>query len=430
MKRKKRVELDCRTINMAAATDKARFFLEQSVPELKEYEKKKIFNKVGFVRWLEFKVLGERTTDDIQEEITAIVKKRSDFEHKLNARGAQPVDFVRYAQYEMNLDLLRRKRVRRTGVRGAGFSGQRRIFFILDRATRKFHGDIGLWVQYIDYARQQKAYKKLGSVITDALRLHPTNAELWIYAAQYALDDHADMTQSRSYMQRGLRFCKSSKKLWVHYGKLELIYIAKLVARRRILGLGEESLPTPMEEETEVHDPEADVIALPKVTGEDVMPTDGDKDKDGVDNVALQNLASTPALSGAIPLAIFDSAMKHFANDDRFAHEYYTMVEGFQEVPCLRTILEHVVEVMRQTKPASFRTHICYAKVPIAGLSVNSPDFPRALGVSLARLREHGPDRDLAQEVVTWLQPLLKTEDIDPALQKVLAATVSTAERT
>ncbi|KAK5707131.1 U3 snoRNP protein, partial [Elasticomyces elasticus] len=74
---------------MAAAADKARFFLEQSVPELKEYEKKKIFNK---------------------EEITAIVKKRSDFEHKLNARGGQPIDFVRYAQYEMNLDLLRRKR--------------------------------------------------------------------------------------------------------------------------------------------------------------------------------------------------------------------------------------------------------------------------------------------------------------------------------
>lgn len=31
---------------MAAAADKARFFLEQSVPELKEYEKKKIFGKV------------------------------------------------------------------------------------------------------------------------------------------------------------------------------------------------------------------------------------------------------------------------------------------------------------------------------------------------------------------------------------------------
>ena len=326
----------------------------------------------------------------------------------------------------MNLDLLRRKRVRRTGVRSAGFSGQRRIFFILDRATRKFHGDIGLWVQYIEYARQQKAFRKLGSIFTDALRLHPTNADLWIYAAQYALDDHADMTQSRSYMQRGLRFCKSSKQLWVHYGKLELIYIAKLVARRRILGLDNETESVP-KQEGKVHNPDADMIALPKITGEDVMPTEGDRN--GVDNVALQNLASTPTLSGAIPLAIFDNAMKNFNNDDRFGQEFYNMAEEFQEAPCLREILEYVVEVMRQTKPGSYRTHICYAKVPIAGISVNSPEFPRAFGTSLARLREHGPDHNLAQEVVAWLKPLEKADDLDPALQKVLAATIGSAAR-
>ena len=326
----------------------------------------------------------------------------------------------------MNLDLLRRKRVRRTGVRSAGFSGQRRIFFILDRATRKFYGDIGLWVQYIEYARQQKAFRKLGSIFTDALRLHPTNADLWIYAAQYALDDHADMTQSRSYMQRGLRFCKSSKQLWVHYGKLELIYIAKLVARRRILGLDNETESVP-KQEGKVHNPDADMIALPKITGEDVMPTEGDRN--GVDNVALQNLASTPALSGAIPLAIFDNAMKNFNNDDRFGQEFYNMAEEFQEAPCLREILEYVVEVMRQTKPGSYRTHICYAKVPIAGISVNSPEFPRAFGTSLARLREHGPDHNLAQEVVAWLKPLEKADDLDPALQKVLAATIGSAAR-
>lgn len=31
---------------MSAATDKARFYLEQSIPELKEYERKEIFSKV------------------------------------------------------------------------------------------------------------------------------------------------------------------------------------------------------------------------------------------------------------------------------------------------------------------------------------------------------------------------------------------------
>jgi hypothetical protein len=32
--------------NMAGASDKARFYLEQSVPELKEYERRKIFTTV------------------------------------------------------------------------------------------------------------------------------------------------------------------------------------------------------------------------------------------------------------------------------------------------------------------------------------------------------------------------------------------------
>jgi hypothetical protein len=32
---------------MAGASDKARFYLEQFVPELKEYEKKEIFTKVA-----------------------------------------------------------------------------------------------------------------------------------------------------------------------------------------------------------------------------------------------------------------------------------------------------------------------------------------------------------------------------------------------
>ncbi|KAF7121598.1 hypothetical protein CNMCM5793_009068 [Aspergillus hiratsukae] len=391
---------------MSAATDKARFYLEQSVPELKEFEKKKIFSK---------------------DEILSIVKRRSDFEHKLNARGAQPSDFVRYAEYEMNLDTLRRKRVKRLGIRSTPHSGQRRIFFILDRATRKFHGDLGLWIQYIEYARQQKAYKKLSTIFTDALRLHPASVDLWIYAAQYNLDEHADMTMSRTYMQRGLRFCKSSRKLWLHYAKLELIYIAKVVARQRILGLDKTIETSNTAEESGFDDPNADMIVLPKITGEDINPSAGDED--GVDQVALQNLNSTPALSGAIPLAVFDTAMKNFNNDDRFGHEFYDMVSEFEDLPCLRKILGHVVEVLLQHRPSSYRTHICNIKFPTAGIRPTSPEFPRALRESLALLKEHRQDPNVAKEVVSWLQPFLKTEDLDPALQKVIAATIHNAER-
>ncbi|KAJ5156003.1 RRNA processing protein Utp6 [Penicillium capsulatum] len=391
---------------MSAATDKARFFLEQSVPELKEYERKNLFS---------------------QDEIKSIVKKRSDFEHKLNARGTKPVDFVRYVEYEMNLESLRKKRVKRMGIRSAGHSGQRRIFFILDRATRKFHGDTNLWIQYIEYARKQKAHKKLSIIFTDALRFHPTNAELWIYAAKAVLDDHADMSQARSYMQRGLRFCKSTRALWIQYAKLELIYIAKLVARQRILGLGETSQQARPAEEAGPDDLDADMLTLPQITAEDINPT-GDDDEEA--DQAVQNLNNTPALSGAIPLAIFDAAMKNFNGDDLFGLEFYNMATEFQEVPCVSKILDHVVETMQTHKPTSFRTRICFIKLPTAGVSVTSPEFPRALGSSLGRLKESQPlSSDLAQEVVNWLQPLTEQEDLDPALKTVLVSTTRNAQR-
>src|SRR5579871_123959 len=102
------------------AASKARFYLEQSVPEFREWERKRIFSK---------------------DEITSIAKKRSDFEHVLNSRGeSTPLDYSRYAAYEMNLNSLRRKRENRLGVKATSYTCQRRVFFILDRGTRKFPG--------------------------------------------------------------------------------------------------------------------------------------------------------------------------------------------------------------------------------------------------------------------------------------------------
>ena len=327
----------------------------------------------------------------------------------------------------MNLDALRRKRIKRLGVRSAGYTGQRRIFFVLDRATRKFHGDINLWVQYIEYARQQKAYKKLSLIFTDALRVHPANADLWIYAAKYTLDDHADMMLARSYMQRGLRFCKSSKKLWISYAKLELIYIAKLVARQRILGLDNTNERPTAEPKDSYDDMDADEIKLPALTREGMYPDE--KPDVEADLSTIQNLGSSPALSGAIPLAIFDSSVKNFNNDDRFGYDFYNMVLEFENIPCLRKILAHIVDVMLAAKPASSYTLICYVRFPTAGINITSSEFPRALGASLGRLKEHKANPGLAKETINWLQPLASADGVDPALQKVMAATIYRSER-
>jgi U3 small nucleolar RNA-associated protein 6 len=327
------------------------------------------------------------------------------------------VDYARYAEYEMNLDLLRRKRVKRLGIKSTTYIGQRRIFFILDRATRKFHGDIGLWVQYLEYARKQKAHKKLSQIFSDVLRLHPANVELWIYAAKYAVDDHADMTLARSYMQRGLRFCKSAKNLWIQYARLEIIYITKIAARRRILGLDmSHEGPVP---DNPIDEPNADVIVLPQITAEDINPS---LDEDEADQDKLQNLHAVPALSGAIPMAIFDAAMKQFNDDAGLGREFFDMVLQFEDVPCLSKVIDHIVARLLATSPGSYHAQICSIKAPTAGIKLTSPSFPRAFTAALNRLKQYPLEGDLAQAVAEWMQPVVEVKELDPALHKVVVA--------
>lgn len=269
---------------MAGASDKARYYLEQYVPELQEYERKGIFTS---------------------EEITAIASKRSDFEHVLNARGSKPSDYARYATYEMNLDRLRKKRSKRLGVKSTTFSGQRTIFFILDRATKKFPGDMSLWMQYIQFCQKEKANKKLAKIFTSVLRLKPREWGLWVLAAKHYAEGQGDMSTARSYMQRGLRFCKDEKRLWLEYLRLEMVYLAKLAARRKILGFDERKKDVATEEEGNTDD----FLALPEGEAEEVQSEDGPKvASPALDS--LEKLASTPLYTGGIPIVIFDAAMQ------------------------------------------------------------------------------------------------------------------------
>ncbi|KAK4697384.1 U3 small nucleolar RNA-associated protein 6, partial [Lecanoromycetidae sp. Uapishka_2] len=393
---------------MAGASDKARFYLEQSVPELQDLAAKKIFSK---------------------EEINSIAKKRSDFEHILNARSSKPSDYARYAEYEMNLESLRRKRVKRLGVKNSNHTGQRRIFFVLDRATKKFHGDIALWMQYIGFARKQKSNKKVSQILTSVLRLHPTKVELWIYAANYAIEERGDITEARSYMQRGLRFCKTSERAWVEYARLEMIYIAKIVGRRRILGL---------DQEEEAQDPAGtieeaggDLIALPAITAEDISPDH--EPSHGVNQDSLERLGTSPALSGAIPIAIFDAAMKQFKDNDKICREFFDMVAEFVDLPCTDTILQHIMNRMQALAPQQPETLIRWIQQPILGVKATSAGFPTMLEVCLDRInasfKRLGPDsvQDrgiLGQQVIEWMLPYLGVEDLDPDIRKVIIMTL------
>lgn len=314
--------------------------------------------------------------------------------------------------------------MKRLRVKAATHTGQRRVFFVLNRATRKFPGDLGLWMQQIEYARLQKAYKKLSQILTKALRLHPSKPDLWIYAAHIAMDEHADMTEARSYMQRGLRFCKGSKPLWLEYMKLELVYSEKLAARQQILGIGESlgiskpwrSFDQPSSKMTKPACLIADA-SQPAVSS-----------TDDVNDFQLQNLIKTPALSGAIPIAIFDAAMLQFQDDENLAQKFFDAAQDMDSMPCVRSILQHILDYMLRSRPSDWRTVLCNVKISCMGIAVTSPEFPNAFRQSLKRLQGAPPElkgcQDWVDAMRSWLENFIGKDTLDVALQKIMSATL------
>ncbi|KAI5790732.1 U3 small nucleolar RNA-associated protein 6-domain-containing protein [Peziza echinospora] len=376
--------------------DKARYYLEQSVPELKELLKKNIFDKA---------------------EVSAITKKRSEFEHKVNAPGCKPTDYEKYADFEMNFEKLRKKRVQRLGVKDRSHTGQRKIFFILDRATRKFHGDVGLWMKYIDFAKKEKASKVLLKVFASALKMHPMRPELWIYAARNSIDENGDMTEGRSFMQRGLRFNKNSKQLWLEYTKLELVYIAKIITRRRLLGIdgGDEVDITEMPDADQNDD---SMIEFPTITAEEMNPEVETVDRP--DLAALDDLEKNPALNGAIPLAVFGAAMKEIPNDIDFIGAFFNLFASFPNLHCLQALLEHVTAHALSVFPTSPLALFMDIRVPLAGIEPSSPAFISCLSSTLSKISTNidkaSSPAELYQLSITYLLNFLKAEHLNPTV--------------
>lgn len=360
------------------------------------------------------------------------MKKRSDFEHKVLARGSRAVDFARYAAWEISLEKLRQKRCKRLRIKSSSsHTGQARIFSIFNRGTKKHPGDVALWMSYLECAREAKATKKFKTVLTSAIRLHPTKSEFWLYAARWTLESEADMNGARSYMQRGTRFCTRNKDLWIEYAKLEMIYLAKIAIRRKILGLDiDRSIEAPKEpaEDVEVT---ADDIAF--TSSEDVIAIPEFKDNtlrqsmiEGVkvDSEAAKDPMTTPALNGAIPLAIFEAAQKQPFFCPAAAGDFFDMFAGFTQVKCLSKILQNVLDSMTESYPTDPYTWDCYIRLPLIGVEPTSAEFPMALGSALDRLKESlektKDKAELSKKAKAWIEPILTLEELDSGIETVL----------
>ena len=327
----------------------------------------------------------------------------------------------------MNLELLRLAHVRRVGVKGGAHIGQRRIFFVLDRATKKFPGSLALWLQYIEYAKKQKSHKKLSQIFSTALRLHPANPELWIHAANHALIEREDVTEARNYLQRGLRFKNQSKVLWIEFARLEMVYIDQISKRSRVLGLEEVATKNPR---TKRQSEDEDLILLPNENNSDTA-------LDTADQQALKALISTPVVSGAIAQAVYDSSMAIFPQDIELKTQIFDLFADFGELSCAPKLCKYVSDDLTTTHPTTPEALSCRVRLPFIGIDPYGPEFAVAL-IGLLDSSKVSEDETLsidacyhqatsaldkanfASRTLLWIVPYLLMEGIDDACVNVL----------
>lgn len=200
--------------------DTVRYFMEAMLPELDDLEEKGYFTK---------------------PEIREIVRKRENFEYSLKRKAPLKSSFLRYIEYESSLAELISLRKASLGIEAAKSVGDlgivKRCHKLYERATKRFKGDLSLWLSWAEFCKASKSTRQLSKVLAKALQLHPTAAGLWSYAAAWEYDHNNNTAAARSLMQQALRVCKTDQQLWLEYFRLELIYTQKLHSRRAVLGI-------------------------------------------------------------------------------------------------------------------------------------------------------------------------------------------------
>lgn len=379
--------------------EKAQYFIEQSFPEIIDLQKKKIFTSA---------------------EIKSIIRKRTEFEHALSRRIVKKEDFLKYVEYEMNLEALRKKRVKRLNIKGkltiSDWGGVRRIFFIFERATRKFYGDVDLWLQYILYAQHEKSTRVLGKVIASALQFHPTKPKLWIFAGYHELNWNGNISAARALMQQGIRLNKYSHELWVEYCRIELIYIIKLFTRQKILGIHESQDDKTVNEVTQ----KGDMTMFPEITLGEYM-----KDSSIMDKSIEMSLQTDPILNGEIPSIIIKTSNEYMPKNINLLESFYYMIESFENLACQRRLLDEIVSLIQQASDMEL------AKVTLLILPLNKflknvldMSFPSVLESSILKFNTFIAEHDCTiasyEKFCLFLAMFLEKDNLDENIRTAI----------
>lgn len=382
--------------------EKVRYYLEQSVPELEDLQRKKLFSK---------------------NEITMIMRRRTDFEHRIQGRGTKARDFLKYADFENNVEKLRKKRFSRLSKSGvvdtkpsvSDWAGTRRVLFIYERATRRYPSDMDVWRRYLRAAKLNGATKVVYKVYSRLLQLQPRNVDAWLSAAAYEFDTNANAKGARSLFQRGLRLNPDAFALWFQYVQFELTFVARLLARRRVLGLLTEKQQRDHLASEAKNDETDDVIHLPEAEVADQLHKLPEADIN-----MLGNPETNPALRGDVALAVFDLAVdaesakggdSDAEDPSRSTRRTVSAVAQFMDLFDQFSDLNrdhlyvHAIALLQKKCPNDPQTMFLDATVPLRTTSTSEADFAECLQLSVNKfLAYKSRGHDLTKEYVEYLR--------------------------
>ncbi|KAL6400730.1 U3 small nucleolar RNA-associated protein 6 [Ilyonectria robusta] len=360
----------------------------------------------------------------LQDEIRTIVQKRNDFEHKVLSPGNKPFDWSAYAKWEQSLESLRSKRCKRLKIRhlNSAHAGQGRTLAIFERGVSRHQGSGELWREYLAYAASVKAAKRWRRTMTNALRMMPTDPELWVMAGRRSARN-GDMAAARGFFMRGCRFCTTDGTLWLEYARCEMEWLEKVDKRKEAKNGGDALRPDRVEDDDELRivdsdDEDEDGTMLPEPSFTQAKV---------IDKTSVKKLESNPAMDGAIPMAIFDISKKQTFFNAEVAEAFFNMFASFTKVSVQPRISQHVLDALDQAYPNHPSTCNAHIRQPVIGVSPVTAEFPKNLREVLARLNKYleatTNRAELQKKTVTWIDGYLALENLDDGIRAVLEHT-------
>lgn len=282
--------------------------LEETVPPLRQIRKLKLLSHT---------------------EIESNVRKRRDYEYTLRRPTATRAEFLKYAAFERETAEVFKARAEAKNlpekrVRSITAQQSARVNLVYSRAIRKFKGDDALYLHYARHCVSTGSRKAAEKVLARAIAHRGDSEQVWLAAAAFHFDACGDIKVARGISQRGLRALEKSKLLWREYFRMELAYLAKLVARRTTIGM---SVPEGGEKPT-------DGLPSPSADGS------GDQTDiaDSVDAGAAGDAEDSLKLKfwdGGVPYAVFKSAVQKAQLDVNDAASYLQLASNMPFAPPL-----------------------------------------------------------------------------------------------